>query len=283
MNVFEAIDYSRRELSQNQFDANIRVGLEAELLLAFVLKQRREWLHTWWDNEIQESSFDELSDCIARRLMGEPLEYIIGKTSFYGEEFYVDKRVLIPRTETEILVEKVLSLITDKRIKYVGEIGIGSGVISIMLALLCPSILINATDISMQAIEVAKINISRFATHSNNLKKRIKLISTDLFEGVDEIPELLISNPPYIANNYPLSKNVLFEPSEALFGGICGDEVIKRVIDFAKSKRISFLACEIGYDQKKSLEAYLSKNTYEAFFYQDLNGLDRGFVAQFRN
>ncbi|PAF48744.1 hypothetical protein BKH41_05635 [Helicobacter sp. 12S02232-10] len=279
MNILKALEYAKKELLHSKFDSNIRVGLEAELLLSFVLDSTREWLHAWSDREIKKNEFDKFMECVYRRTQGEPIEYIIQKVSFCSESFYVDKRVLIPRPETEILVQKAQALIEAEEIFEVGEIGVGSGIISIMLGLLCPKISIIATDISPLAIEVAQINLNAFATSSNRLKERITLMHTDLFEGVKSLPKLLISNPPYIAKNYLLSENVLYEPHTALFGGKNGDEVLQAIIEFGGQKGIKFLACEIGYDQKECMETYLLDQGYQGVFYKDLSGFYRGFIA----
>lgn len=279
MNVFEALSYAKREFLNKGCDKYARIGLESEILLSFAMDCTREWLHTWGDREIEACELDIFKECISRRNSGEPIEYITQSASFYGHTFYVDERVLIPRPESEILIEKARVIIADNAIKNIAEIGTGSGIISIVLGMLCPDINIIATDISDLAIEVAQSNIEQFNTRSNKLEERIHLVHTNLLDGVEGEIEFLVSNPPYIARDYPLEKNVLYEPKTALFGGVLGDEILKDIIKLARDRNIKFLACEMGYDQKESLEAYLKECGYEAVFYQDLSGLDRGFVA----
>lgn len=281
LRVITALSYAKKELLKCEQD--LRVGLEAEILLSFAMDCTREWLHTWSEREVGECELREFMKYISRRLEGEPIEYITKNACFYGKNFYVDERVLIPRTQTEILVEKLCSLIQEQNIKNIAEIGVGSGIISIILALNCPQIAIAATDISELALEVVATNINEFATSSNGLLDRVSLTHTSLLEGVEGDFELLVSNPPYISKDYPLDKNVLYEPKNALFGGEKGDEILKDIIKLAKERRIKFVACEIGYDQKENLKSILEKFGYRAEFYRDLDGHDRGFVAEMIN
>ncbi|PAF41314.1 peptide chain release factor N(5)-glutamine methyltransferase [Helicobacter sp. 11S03491-1] len=283
MNIFQALGYAKREFLNCSYNENVRIGLEAELLLGFVMDCTREWLHTWGEREVDECELREFMGCVCRRIRGEPIEYIIQSASFYGEKFYVDQRVLIPRPETEILVQKVQNLMANYSIRTLAEIGVGSGIISITLALKNLDILITATDISNLAIEVAQTNIEQFSTRKNTLEERINLVCTNLLDGIEGDFDLLVSNPPYIAQDYPLEKNVLYEPKIALFGGICGDEILKNIIKLGAKKRIKFLACEMGYDQKETFDHYLQDHGYDGEFYKDLSGLDRGFVAILRD
>lgn len=201
---------------------------------------------------------------------GYPLEYITNKASFYGLDFYVKDGVLVPRTETEILIDKILELnLQDPKIC---EIGFGSGIVSIVLKKLIPNAQITATDISQIALEVASKNASKFGVC-------VDFVISNLLDKVSGNFDLIVSNPPYIANGYKLDKWVLSEPKEALFGGECGDEILKKIIEISSS-RCEFLACEMGYDQKKSMQETLSKFGFEARFYKDYSDFDRGFVAR---
>ncbi|MDO7252866.1 N5-glutamine methyltransferase family protein [Helicobacter cappadocius] len=283
MNVFEALSYAKREFLNKGCDGSTRVGLESELLLSFAMDCTREWLHTWGDREIEACELDIFMDCISRRNSGEPIEYITQSANFYGHSFYVDKRVLIPRPETEILIEKVTPLIIEHRVRNIAEIGVGSGIISIVLGMLCSDVDIVATDISPLAIEVAQTNIDFFTNRTNRLEERIKLVNTSFLDGIEEDFEFLVSNPPYIAKDYPLEKNVLYEPENALFGGIVGDELLKSIIKLSRERKIRFLACEMGYNQKNSLHSCLRDHGYEPIFYKDLSGFDRGFIAELKS
>lgn len=203
---------------------------------------------------------------------GVPLEYITGVATFMDMEFKVNKNVLIPRFETEILVNKVLEIAKRIDRPRICEIGVGSGIISIMLKLNLPRSQIVATDISEEALKVAKFNASKF--HLD-----ILFYHTSLLDGVSGNFDIIVSNPPYIKNSYNLDKWVKNEPSLALFGGEKGDEILKKIISLAKD-RTKVLACEMGYDQKKSLQKELKKHKFNYAFYKDLAGFDRGFVAE---
>ncbi|MDR1285357.1 MAG: peptide chain release factor N(5)-glutamine methyltransferase [Campylobacteraceae bacterium] len=246
---------------------------EAMILLREWIKEDEVFLITHDDFEIND--VDGFFEWVKQRAEHTPLEYITQKASFYSKEFIVRKGVLVPRPETEILVDKTLSLIKEYDAIRVAEIGTGSGVISIMLALLLPQIRIDATDISPKAIELASINAQKFG-----VENRIKFHLTSYLDGV-EPPQILVSNPPYISKKEELEKYVLNEPHNALFGGEQGDEILKDIVLLAKKLNVLALACEMGYDQKYSLENFFKNNEIKNYsFYQDLSGLDRGFIIK---
>lgn len=243
---------------------------EAMLLLCEALGKEMSWLvaHEDDDVEIEEHFWEWLE----RRANNEPLEYILGHATFYGEKFLVDKRVLIPRPETELLVDKVLELSLGVENSHIVEIGCGSGIISIMLSLLLPNARITAVDISEDAINVAKMNARKFG-----VEERIDFILGSYLDGVKECIDILVSNPPYIAQDEPLHVGLSYEPSLALYGGVVGDEMLKHIIDLYNQKKVKILACEMGYDQKEPLTQYAKEKGLEIAFYKDLAGLDRGF------
>lgn len=159
------------------------------------------------------------------------------------------------------------------------EIGTGSGIISVMLALLLKNVKIIAVDINEKALELARENAKK-----HNVEDKIEFRLSNLYENVPETDiDMTISNPPYIADDYKLPLNVKFEPSNALFGGSIGDELLKDIIKDTNKKEIPYLLCEMGYDQKKPLEDYLkSFEVKEYSFYQDYEKFDRGFTVQFK-
>lgn len=249
---------------------------EAFLLLGHILKKDRTYMLLNENKELKEH--EKFMRLIKRRQENEPLEYITNSAGFYSEDFYVDDRVLIPRPETEILVDKVLGICKKENITKIAEIGTGGGVISIMLAKLLGSAQITSTDISNKALEVAKINAEKF-----KVDKNINFINTSYLNGVDKNFDLLVSNPPYIANDFIVDKNLEFEPRSALFGGKKGDEILKNIIDIAIEKNVKYLVCEMGYDQKKALKEYFLKKGLRNFeFYKDLAEFDRGFCVKIK-
>jgi len=243
---------------------------EAMLLLGEVLGKEISWLVAHENDEvlIDEQFFDFLD----RRANNEPLEYILEYASFYGKDFLVDKRVLIPRPETELLVDKVLELACDMQTPHIVEIGCGSGIISIMLSLLFPNARITAVDISQDALYVALSNAQKFG-----VGEKINFVLGSYLDGVEEEIDILVSNPPYIAQDEPLHVGLAYEPSMALYGGVVGDEMLKHIIDLFQERTISLLVCEMGYDQRASILKYASDKGFEAKFYKDLADLDRGF------
>jgi len=247
---------------------------EVEILLLHIIKKNVIWLYLNEDKKCK--CFNELESLVKKRAKNYPLEYIINQVTFFGEVFQITEGVLIPRPETEILVEKVIEKFKDKANLKIIEIGVGSGVISTILAknLDCK---ITAVDINKKALQLAKEN---FILHK--VDNKIDLIESNLFSNVKEKNfDICISNPPYIAKDYKLPKNVTFEPTEALIGGEKGDEILKQIIDEVFKRDIKFLACEIGYDQKNSIENYLKKFKFESLeFYKDYSGFDRGFLLK---
>ena len=252
-----------------------RASREAQLLLMHYLSVDEIWLLMNQNSYIDD--VEKLFEMVQRRAKNEPLEYITQKVSFYSQEFYIAKGALIPRPETELLIDEVVKNIPDKNAKLTFvEVGVGSGIISVMLAKKFPFAKIIAVDISKDAIEIAKINIKKF-----ELQDRIELRCGSLLEPVDEEFDYLVSNPPYIANNAKLDSNLSYEPQNALFGGDEGDEIIKKLLDEVLNRKINFFTCEMGYDQKDKIHNYLStKSPVKLEFYKDLSSFDRGFTVR---
>jgi release factor glutamine methyltransferase len=251
---------------------------EVEILMLHLLEKNTIWLHLNYNEEFTKEK--ELEVLVKKRATNYPLEYIINKASFYGEMFIVKPGVLIPRPETEILVENALEILKEKKetIKIL-EIGTGSGIISVMLALLVENIKIIAVDINEKALELAKENAIK-----HGVEDKIEFRLSNLYENVNEDDIFMtISNPPYIANDYKLPTNVKYEPSNALFGGNIGDELLKDIIKDTNTKKIPYLLCEMGYDQKTPLENYFKEFSLESYsFYKDYEKFDRGFTLKFK-
>lgn len=319
MTIKDALDYATQVFLANP--QILKARFEAEILLGNVLKKERVFLHAHSEKMLDLGQKEAFFALVDRRARNEPIEYLTNSVSFFGEVFYVDSSVLIPRPESEILVEKVCEIIQKQNLKSIAEIGVGSGALSISVARACKEVHITASDISLRALEVAKKNIAFFG-----LESRINLVQTSLLDntkpiypkpspkndtkitpknhtkssqkitpksnqkssvdfGLDSSAdfELVFSNPPYIANDYTLPPNVAYEPKEALFGGEKGSEILESIISLCAKREIKFLACEIGYNLAQILSPLLSANGYEAEFYNDLNGLKRGFVARLKH
>lgn len=255
-------------------DAAERPRREAELLLMEHLGRDQIWLITHQDVIVKDPQ--RLIGWIKRRKAHEPLEYITNRVSFYSQTFHIAPGALIPRPETELLIDRVLEVADRNREVTIVEVGAGSGVISIVLAQELPKARIIAVDISEEALAVARKNLEAFG-----LEERIELRLGSLLDPVEEPIDLLVSNPPYIADDAPLERNLDYEPDRALYGGPVGDEIIRRLLDAVLERRIRLSAFEMGYDQKAKVTAYLDGSGYRSLeFYKDLAGFDRGFVLK---
>ncbi|WP_300642204.1 HemK/PrmC family methyltransferase [uncultured Helicobacter sp.] len=275
--IQEALDFGAKTL------ATIRSRLESEILLAHILQSNRIYLHTHSKCILKSSEFEDFKRLVNEAKEGKPIEYLTQKVSFYDWEFEICEGVLIPRPETEILVDKCDELIKQRGVKHIFELGVGSGIISISLALLNPEIQIIASDINPLALALTQKNIQKFCLLDESLKDRIILFEGDVLQSdeffLSHSLELWVSNPPYIANDYILPKNVSYEQKESLFGGERGDEILQKILQKSKEHQIPYLACEMGWDQKQFIKES-AKDFADLEFYQDLSGLDRGFVAK---
>ena len=252
---------------------------EVEILILHLVQQNTIWLHLNYDKECLVEK--ELEKLVKKRATNYPLEYITKRASFYGEVFNVQDGVLIPRPETEILVENAETILKSIEKPKVLEIGVGSGIISVMLAILVKDIEIVAVDINEKALKLAKSNAIK-----HGVEEKITFIKSNLFTSIPEMHfDMVISNPPYIADDYKLPSNVKFEPTNALFGGNIGDELLKDIIMQTNERKIQYLLCEMGYDQKNPLTKFINANIVsfkKLEFYKDYDKFDRGFTLIYR-
>jgi len=252
-----------------------RASREAQLLLMMHLGVDELWLLTNKNSEVRDA--DQLYKWVERRVKNEPLEYITNRVSFYSQEFFIDYGALIPRPETELLIDEVLKYMPDVEAKKTFvEVGVGSGIISIILAQYFKNAKFIAVDISQDALNIAKINIKKF-----DMQDRIELRLGSLLEPVSEHIDYLVSNPPYIADEVVLESNLSYEPQNALFGGSIGDEIIQELLVQVLKRKINFFTCEMGYDQKGKIQKYLQITDFDSLkFYKDLSNFDRGFTLR---
>jgi release factor glutamine methyltransferase len=250
--------------------------VDARHLLNHYFGFTKEYLLLHDNEEITLS--EALLESLERLRAYEPIEYITRSVSFYAQEFKITPGVLIPRPETELLIDHTVNALKEYQKLTLAEIGVGSGIISIMLSKQLPNISkIIATDINPKAIALTKENITR-----HNISN-ISIIESSMLDKVTEQIDVIVSNPPYIANDYVIDNNLTYEPSSALFGGEVGDEMLKEIIDLTFERDVKLLACEMGYDQKEKITNYLEDKTYISLeFYQDYSGYDRGFILKLR-
>ncbi len=249
--------------------------LEAEVLLRHALEIDRARLYAELDHEFgdeQEGSFWQL---VQRRLHGEPTAYIIGYREFYGLDFYIDRRVLIPRPETELLVAQAIELAQARAIAAVADVGTGCGAIAVTLARHLPLLQIYASDVSADALEVANINCRK-----HEVADRIRLLHGDILEPLPEPVDLIIANLPYVTSR-EISRTGLadFEPHVSLDGGIDGLDKIRRLCEQAAGKLNprGGILLEIGQGQHRMVTDWLQRRFPSAFLeiIPDLQGIER--------
>ena len=272
MTIKQALGYARGILAGNNIED---APLECELLLRHALKISRTRLYLDLDHELSPKQEEAFWRLVERRLNGEPTAYITGHREFYGLDFYVDPRVLIPRPESELLVETALSLAQNHPLFTIAEIGIGCGAIAISLALSLPETKIYATDISATALEVALVNCQK-----HGVIDRVHLLQGDMLDPVPEPVDLIIANLPYVKQSElaPMSP-ARFEPLLALDGGSDGTERIRQLCRQVDSKLppSGFLLLEIGQGQRRAVIAFLHTlfPNGEIEVMPDLSGIDR--------
>jgi len=254
--------------------------LDAEILLAFVLKKDKIFLYKNPNYKLTTNDQRQFARFVIRRIAGGPIAYITNQKEFYGLDFYVDKNVLIPRPETEILVEIMINEIAKrytlnpKRL-IVADIGTGSGCVAIAIAkeirTMKYELRIIATDTSRGALEVAKINAKK-----HKVEKQIKFLQGDLLEPLKEKVDFIVANLPYVKKGSKVNK---FEPKTALFAGKDGLDLIKKLLINAPKylKPGGKIFLEISPEQKSVLLKFIKQNLPNAKhkFIKDLAKKDR--------
>lgn len=245
--------------------------LEARILIAHALQWSRVQLVTRSQETLSKTDAEAIETLFSRRLAGEPIAYIVGVREFYGLDFDVSPSVLIPRPETELLVELAAARLPEQG--KVLDLGTGSGAIAVALAHLRPDAQVIATDISHDALELAQRNAARHDT-------QVRFLLSDWYDKVDGTFDLIVSNPPYIAAGDPhLSQGDLrFEPASALTDHADGLQAITRIVEGASKhlKPGSWLLMEHGYDQSAAARTLLqSRGWTEVQSWRDLAGIER--------
>ena len=250
--------------------------LDAEILLADVLNKSRSYLYTWPDAQLTEDQQRQYQHLISRRCQGEPIAYITGKREFWSLEFNVTPATLIPRPETELLVELALQLTPVNQPVRIADLGTGSGAIAIAIASERPLAQIIATDCSQQALIVAQQNNHRLLNTDQITFRLSDWFSTLSGKRFD----LIISNPPYVATNSPYldQGDVRFEPQQALCAGIDGLDAIRYIVTHSAEflRKEGLLLIEHGFDQANAVQALMLSANFTAITHlQDDNGKNR--------
>ena len=287
MTVLEALTGSTHYLKDHQIE-NPR--LNAELLLSCTLGLSREGLYLRLRSPIQREEKKAFERLMNRRVSGEPLQYILGHQEFWSIDFRVDPRVLIPRPETELLVERAVSILSEtffERVPFVLEIGTGSGAVAISLAKEVKNIFLVATDISGKALTLAKEN-----ARSSGVLDRIAFVNGNLLDpfrllGEAKPFDLILSNPPYVTDSEieGLAKEVRdYEPTIALNGGEDGLSFYRKIISHVPLclKGGGWLLLEVGQFQAEKVSELMERE--EHFLgphrLKDLSGIERVVEAQ---
>jgi len=270
MTIKHSLDLAIKKLKLKK---NKTAALDAEVLLAFILKKPKEFLYTWPDKKLTADQTKKFQALISRRTGGEPVAYLIKNQEFYSLDFYVDKRVLIPRPETELLIEEVMEYVMNQKLK-IADIGTGSGCIAVALAKNLPAAKIIATDISKKALAVAKKNAGK---HKAKIDFFYGNLLQPLINKKNKI-DIIVANLPYLKKPLP------FEPKTAFVGGKDGLEIYEKLIQqIANYKlRSKLILLEIDPRQiikiKKIISKYLPQAKIE--IKKDLAKLARTVVIK---
>ena len=259
MNIEIAIKKACQELKNNQIGSAL---LDSEILLSRVIKKDRKFILLNLDKELSQNEQDNFKKLILKRSRGKPLAYLTGIKSFWKHDFKVSEKVLIPRPDTEIIVEQVLKIYKNKDCINFLEVGVGSGCIALSILKEKKCFFGTGIDLSQDCIEICGYNAKKLG-----VRNRIKLFKSDVDNFIFRKYDLIISNPPYIKkfDLNKLNREVIdYEPKMALDGGLEGLSVIKKVIKKSSEliKAQGKLILEIGHDQKELVKKMLKENDF---------------------
>ena len=256
--------------------------LNAEHLLAHVLGRKRIELYMEFERRLRDSELSPLRELVRRRGSGEPLQHLLGTVEFCGRTFRCDKRALVPRPETEQLVELLISRFKSEIAhSRMIDVGTGSGVIALTLAAEFPKAEIVGADISEDALLLARENAERLG-----MADRVRFLRSNLLEDVQPDFGLVVANLPYVSteDRQNLAREVLHDPEVALFAGSRGDELVRQLIAQAPSwlPPGGLLAMEIGIGQSETLTAALAEKNYcDIWAEKDYSGVIRFLFARY--
>ena len=259
MNIQTLLNQASKTLDNS---SNTSSKLDSEILLSKIIKKNRQYLILNSNEELKKENIKSFDYLVKRRKKGEPIAYLINKKEFWKQNFYINQNVLIPRPDTEILVEETLKLFNVNSKLNMLDIGTGSGCILISILKERRNFFGTGIDISKKAI-----NVARFNAKMHQLSNRVKFYNSDVDNFNIGKYDLIVSNPPYIEvlNLKYLENDVVnFEPKLALNGGIDGFSKIRKVIDKATVliKKTGKLVLEIGFNQKNKVQEMLKKKGF---------------------
>ena len=277
MTLLEVLQRSTDYLKKHDVDSS---RLNAEHLMAHVLKRTRMELYLEFERTLSEEELAPLRELLRRRGEGEPLQHLLGTVEFCAQTFLCDKRAMVPRPETEELVELLKSQIPNHKSQIL-DVGTGSGVIALSVAKHFPEAEIVATDISDDALELARENAERLG-----LSGRVRFLKANLLNDVEGTFDVIVANLPYIStqDRQSLGREVLHDPEVALFAGQRGDELVRELMEqaVARLKPGGLLALEVGRGQAASLSDLLRKKNYHDIETKnDYSGVSRFLFARY--
>ena len=276
MTIQETLNKGKNILTKKNID---EASLISKMLLSHILKCKKEELLIKQDEEIQDEQEKEFLEGIVKISQGLPIQYITNSKEFMGMDFYVDENVLVPRSDTEVLVEEVIKLANENNKKDILELCTGSGCIAVSLVKYIEDANITATDISEGALQVAKKNENRLIENQN-----IVFIQSDMYEKINKKYDIIVSNPPYIKTDVIKEYTLKYEPQIALDGGKDGLKFYRIIIQegYKYLKDNGIIALEIGYDQKEEVMkiAEDTKKYKKIYCKKDLFGNDRVVVME---
>ena len=277
MNIEKALNIAN-DILKNNFSNSYQ--LDSELLMSKIFEKDRKFVILNSNKKLSEEKYEKFNYLVKKRSKGEPIAYLLNKKDFWKYEFYVDKGILIPRPDSELIVEQILGLTKHKKNLRILDIGVGSGCLLLSVIKERKNFLGVGIDISKKCIDISNINASKL-----EISKRVKFFKSDVDNFRFGKYDLIISNPPYIKkldfNN--LKKDVInFEPKLALYGGLDGTSEIRKVIKKSSEliKKNGKFILEIAYDQKnKVLKLLRDKGFYINKVLKDLANNDRCIVS----
>lgn len=278
MTIKEALNKSIDLLRESNIENPIQTS---KIVLANLIQKSKEYILINENEILLDDIFNEFIERIEKISNGIPLQYITNTQEFMGMEFFVDENVLIPRADTEMLVEEVLSIVESGENLEVLDMCTGSGAIAVSIAKNTNNCKVFAVDISEGALEVAKKNAIK-----NGVDKKINFINSNMFEKIDENKrfDIIVSNPPYIetATLSTLDIQVQNEPKIALDGGTDGLDFYRNLLINSKKylKKNGVIAMEIGYNQKEAVTNLFKAEYKDVYCKKDLSGNDRVIVCK---
>ena len=253
--------------------------LDSEILMSQAIRKDKKYITLNYNKKIKKKDLKYFDFLIKERVKKKPIAYLTKKKDFWKYEFYIDKNVLIPRPDTEVLVEQILELTKNKASMRILEIGVGSGCIILSILKEKKKFFGIGIDISTKSLKISEINSIKLGVN-----RRLKLFKSNIDNFNTGKYDLIISNPPYIKKNFLkcLEKDISFEPVEALDGGIDGLSETRKIILKSSEliKKKGYLFLEIGFDQKNKVKKILENNGfYIKKVIKDLSNHDRCIVS----